>query len=114
MPFGTFDSARSPFGLFADALKEAIAEGCAVGVGFDYAVLLGSSGPIRHVARIIPSENPLWAMLIDDNAGEPPTETTVKWLDLERAVYAVDDGFWIIGRCCSMELEFAPPWTAGE
>ena len=53
-------------------------------------------------------------MLIDDYAGEPPTETTVKWLDLERAVYAVNDGFWIIGRCSSMELEFAPPWTAEE
>jgi len=94
------------FGLYAEVLEQATRQGAVVGVGFDYARLFDASAEVRHVARMEPLPDDQKVRLLDDYATSPAQEATVKWLDLEPAVRAVDDGFWMIGYSGALDLSF--------
>jgi len=94
------------FGLYAEVLGQATQQGAVVGVGFDYARLFGRPAEVRHVARVESLPDDQTVRLLDDYAASPAKEATVKWLDLEPAVRAVDDGFWMIGRSGAPDLSF--------
>jgi len=87
-------------------LEQATRQGAVVGVGFDYARLFDASAEVRHVARMEPLPDDQKVRLLDDYATSPAQEATVKWLDLEPAVRAVDDGFWMIGYSGALDLSF--------
>ncbi|MFL6277393.1 MAG: hypothetical protein ACJ74G_19585, partial [Blastocatellia bacterium] len=95
-------------GLYPECLDEALSRGCVVGVGFNYSLLKGHSQTLRHVLRVAPTGNSDEALLMDDSAGQPAPEQYVRWIDLETAVYSINDGFWIIGPEAAMrEIELA-------
>ena len=95
-------------GLFEEVLKQALKQGCVVAVGFDNAILLAKSGIIRHVARIIPVSDRRNVILLDDTYGTPARRTIIEWEHIEKAVYSVDDGFWIIGPTDGVKLDLVP------
>jgi len=90
-------------------LEQALHLGCVVGVGFDDGLLSGQKRVLRHVARVEPVHDAETVILLDDCAGVPPRQLTTKWDDLEAAVRAVNDGFWVIGHWASLEFDYVPP-----
>jgi len=94
--------------LFPDLLEQATAQKCVAGVGFNRGLLLGNLARNRHVARIVPHDQPERAVILDDSMGRPPARSIVEWSALETAVYNIDDGFWLIGSDRALNLEYAP------
>lgn len=88
------------------AFEDAAHQGCVIGVGYNYRMLMGREGCIRHVARVVDAQPGEKVILIDDYTSEEPQR--VHWSDLERAVYSVDDGFWIIGKEGHLSFNWAP------
>lgn len=96
------------FQLFEDVLAEALARRCTVGAGVDPSLLpLPSIPHQRHVVHVIHYSDHR-ADFVDDSAGAGPP-IRVDWLTLERAVHAVCDGFWILGRQERLNLQHCLP-----
>jgi len=95
-------------------LEQALRRGCVVAVGFDYGRFSGQQRLLRHVARVEPGSTPESVILLDDCAGDPPRKLTTRWPDLEAAVRAVHDGFWIIGPRPALELDHTPSLNGRE
>lgn len=84
-----------PDKLYADASYSAVSRGCVVGLGYDRSYLFEAPQDTRHVSRVTRT-NDTHLYLIDDIGGaELPG--WVRWETMESAVWAVDDGLWIIG-----------------
>lgn len=96
------------FNLYKEVLDQAIKQGCIVAIGFNNAILLSMSGIIRHVARIMPTDDPRTVILIDDTYGTSAPHMIFDWEQIERAVYSGDDGFWIIGPSDRLKFDFVP------
>jgi hypothetical protein len=96
------------FGLFPEVLDQALARGCVVGVGFNYARLLARGNIVRHLMRVQPTDNPEEVLLLDDSAGKPPARFLARWMNLEAAVADVHDGFWIVGKADLLCFDYVP------
>lgn len=105
IPFNTVT-----FELYQNVLEEATAKGCIVGVGFDYGRLTGKPGLRRHIARIIAGPDERSVVLLDDSAGSSPERYAVDWQALERAVYDIYDGFWIVGPGTGLSFDLTLPY----
>jgi hypothetical protein len=97
------------FEQYPDVFGQAISLGNVVGIGFDYSLLFGESLRARHVARARLASNPTEVVLVDDSHRGKLPVVTVDWPALERAVFAVDDGFWVIGPRHSLALNHTLP-----
>jgi hypothetical protein len=86
------------FHLFQDYLEQELKNGAVVGVGFNYTYLFGGTNLNRHITRILPADDTRIVYLIDDFSNTPPENVSINWIKLEKAVYDIDDGFWIIGN----------------
>lgn len=104
VPFNTI-----AFRAFAQVLADATASSLVVGVGFDPSLLDGERESGRHLARVRPDRREEKLLLLDDCLG---TEAVLEWAALERAVFAIDDGFWLIGAGDALGLPNTLPWPA--
>lgn len=90
-----------PFDMAYDALCESVSRNLAVGVGYDYNLLMGLPGEQRHLSPIRLADDEI--ELVD--LGEH--ETRHGWRVLEQAAEAVDDGLWLIGEPSELRLRTA-------
>jgi len=91
------------FDLFDEFFYDVIRTGAAVGVGFDPSKLITKFRSTRHVARATPTEQRSLVSLDDSR----DFHARVTWEELERAVAAVDDGYWLLARRGSLHFKYA-------
>ena len=92
IPFSTIQ-----FELYPDVLREALESKCYVGAGVDPSRLpIPALQGLRHVVRLAALDG-VRIQFIDD-CSQTPSLIEIDWDTLERAILAVDDGFWVIGR----------------
>ncbi|WP_370234660.1 MULTISPECIES: hypothetical protein [Henriciella] len=100
IPFNTI-----PFGLYSSVLYNALHLGIVIGAGVDYLSLEPNAAtkPVRHVFRVSQADAQT-ATLVDDSAERSPAEFSISLEQLEKAVLAARDGWWLIGPEPELEL----------
>ena len=83
-------------------MEKAEKQNCYVGVGFDFGEISDTGISAKHLCRVqyIDNEN---VLLVDPSRSF--VTATVKWAILEKAVYKIQDGFWIFGK--SHQISFS-------
>lgn len=101
------------FGLYEDVLECALARELVVGVGVEYSRLAASERRSQHVLRVLRTTNHR-VSLFDDSGETEPAHLTAHWDDLERAILAAPDGFWLVGLPEQLALQHTPVLNAGN
>jgi hypothetical protein len=100
------------FDLWEDVLVAALESGAAVGVGLDYHVLTGADSlrSAQHVLRVVSLREDTFE-LFDDSGEMVPPHSYVGGDRLHRAIVAIPDGLWIVGRKRDLALPLTLPWS---
>lgn len=94
-------------------LQEALGRQLAVGVGVDYQrISRGPSPETRHVLRVLGLAEQR-VTVVDDSGEDSRGTFELPWDELEMAIRAAADGFWILGVANALEFPLTLPWKAG-
>jgi hypothetical protein len=107
VPFNTI-----VFRLYDVVLSEVLDKGGVPGVGYNYALLGGQPGTLRHVSRIVGFDGERTVTLLDSTQADQQ-ERSVSWQALEAAVLDVASGYWVIGTQEAMQLTHTLGWSEG-
>ena len=102
------------FDLWEDVLAAALDRGAVVGIGVDYRVL-AKADPLssaQHVLRVVSLQEDALE-LFDDSGESNPPRLHVDRDRVHRAVLAISDGLWIMGRERDLTLPYTLPWSDG-
>jgi hypothetical protein len=96
-------------GLYEDLLRYCIDRGLVVGLGLKWQMIAGdgNNSETLHVVRVLGVEGDN-IVLFDDSMECDPPSLTRPWVDVERAVLAAQDGFWIMGEKGNLVLPYGP------
>jgi hypothetical protein len=102
------------FGLHEDVLHSALGRDLVVGLGLDYSQLDTSRAvdDALHVVRVTGFDGRK-VRLSDDSREVLPSHFVEDWNKARRAVLAVPDGFWLIGKSEDLSLPHTLPWRGG-
>jgi|GEM_PF-2530344 len=107
VPFSTI-----VFGMWEEFLELALARDIVVGVGVDYEVLIGKplKFPAQHIVRIL-EKNKEQLVLWDDSGETDPPQLLTSTDIVRDAVYAISEGFWMIGPAFSLKAVKTDLWS---
>lgn len=92
IPFNTI-----PFAKYWEALSEMLDARVQVGIGYNFAALIGTSGLHRHVSGVVALAGD--TIQLDDEVFQPAGEKPFFPVEIvERAVLSARDGFWTLAR----------------
>ena len=97
------------FGLYEDVLRHALDRGVVVGVGVKWSELRtsGSDESPLHLLRVTSFDEGVLTLFDDSHELEVP-RFQQDWRNVERAILAAGDGFWLLGNSTNLHVPHAP------